>query len=160
MAALWAACAATGHPPSFAVLIIAYNVGYIAGIIPIPAGIGVLDGGIAAALVLYGMSPSGALAAVLVYHAIAVWLPAFGGLDAWARLRHDRDNSQHDLPSCPHPPGLQRATATAIQGSRVRLHPWEVPPSDSPPAGRRRRPVLRDVGGRLQAWSSQAPRIT
>jgi uncharacterized membrane protein YbhN (UPF0104 family) len=87
MAALWAACVATGHPPSVAALILAYNIGYLASVVPIPAGIGVLDGGLAAALVIYGASPAAAIAAVLVYHALAVWIPALCGLGASAPLR-------------------------------------------------------------------------
>jgi uncharacterized membrane protein YbhN (UPF0104 family) len=90
MAALWAACAATGHAPGFAALIVAYNVGYLTSIVPIPAGVGVLDGGLAAALIFYGASPPAALAAVLVYHALAVWVPALGGLGAWALLRREQ----------------------------------------------------------------------
>ena len=90
MAALWAACAATGHAPSFAALIVAYNIGYLASILPIPAGIGVLDGGLAAALIVYGASPSAALAAVLVYHALALWIPALCGVSASIQLRRER----------------------------------------------------------------------
>lgn len=90
MAALWAACAATGHPPSVAALIVAYNVGYLASVLPVPAGIGVLDGGLAAALIIYGASPTAAVAAVLVYHALAVWLPAVGGVTAFVELRRER----------------------------------------------------------------------
>jgi uncharacterized membrane protein YbhN (UPF0104 family) len=90
MAALWAVCAATGHPPSFAALVIAYNIGYLASVVPIPAGVGVVDGGLVAALVIYGASPSAALAAVLVYHALAVWTPALGGLAAAVQLRRER----------------------------------------------------------------------
>jgi uncharacterized membrane protein YbhN (UPF0104 family) len=89
MAALWAVCAAAGHPPSFAALIVAYNLGYLASLVPVPAGVGVLDGGLAAALVLYGASPSAALAAVLVYHALAVWTPALCGLAASVQLRRE-----------------------------------------------------------------------
>jgi uncharacterized membrane protein YbhN (UPF0104 family) len=91
MAALWAVCAATGHAPSYAALIIAYHIGYLASILPIPAGIGVLDGGLASALILYGVSPSVALAAVLVYHALAVSLPSLGGLAAWVLLRREHN---------------------------------------------------------------------
>jgi uncharacterized membrane protein YbhN (UPF0104 family) len=89
MAALWAVCAATGHPPSFAALIVAYNIGYLASIVPIPAGIGVLDGGLAAALIAYGASPSAAIAGVLVYHTLAVWMPAVCGLAASVQLRRE-----------------------------------------------------------------------
>jgi uncharacterized membrane protein YbhN (UPF0104 family) len=89
MAALWATCAATGHPPSIAVVIVAYNVGYLSSVLPIPAGAGVLDGGLTAALVIYGVSPSAALAAVVVYRALAVWMPAVCGLAASVQLRRE-----------------------------------------------------------------------
>jgi len=83
MAALWAACAATGHPLGFLAVVIAYCVGYLATAIPVPAGLGVLDSGLAGALVLYGLSPAASVGAVLVYHAIAIWVPGLGGLVAW-----------------------------------------------------------------------------
>ncbi|HEX3689507.1 MAG TPA: lysylphosphatidylglycerol synthase transmembrane domain-containing protein [Solirubrobacteraceae bacterium] len=83
MAALWAACAATGHPLGFPAIVIAYCIGYLATAIPMPAGLGVLDTGLAASLVLYGLSPPASVSAVLVYHAIAIWVPGLGGLAAW-----------------------------------------------------------------------------
>jgi hypothetical protein len=90
MAALWAACAATGRAPSLVGLIVAYNIGYLASVVPIPAGIGVLDGGLAAALILYGEPASAAVAAVLVYHTLAVWIPALCGIAASVQLRRER----------------------------------------------------------------------
>jgi uncharacterized membrane protein YbhN (UPF0104 family) len=90
MAALWAACAATGHRIGLLAVLIAYCIGYLATVIPIPAGIGVLDSGLAGALVLYGLSPAASVGAVLVYHAIAIWVPGFGGLIAWLPTRRQR----------------------------------------------------------------------
>jgi uncharacterized membrane protein YbhN (UPF0104 family) len=90
MAALWAACAATGHPLGFPALVIAYCIGYLATAIPMPAGLGVLDSGLAASLVLYGLSPAASVGAVLVYHAIAIWVPGLGGLVAWLPIRARR----------------------------------------------------------------------
>jgi uncharacterized membrane protein YbhN (UPF0104 family) len=87
MGALWAACAATGHPIGLPALVIAYCIGYLATAIPMPAGLGVLDSGLAASLVLYGSSPAAAVGAVLVYHAIAIWVPGLGGLVAWLPTR-------------------------------------------------------------------------
>jgi uncharacterized membrane protein YbhN (UPF0104 family) len=83
MAALWAACRATGHPIGVLALAVAYFIGYLATMIPMPAGLGVLDSGLAGALVLYGFSPTASVGAVLVYHAISVWIPGLGGLVAW-----------------------------------------------------------------------------
>jgi uncharacterized membrane protein YbhN (UPF0104 family) len=87
MAALWAACRATGHPLGVLALAVAYFIGYLATMIPVPAGLGVLDSGLAGALVLYGYSPAAAVGAVLVYHAISVWVPGLGGLVAWLPTR-------------------------------------------------------------------------
>jgi uncharacterized membrane protein YbhN (UPF0104 family) len=87
MAALWAACRATGHPLGVLALAVAYFIGYLATMIPMPAGLGVLDSGLAGALVLYGFSPAASVGAVLVYHAIAVWVPGLGGLIAWLPTR-------------------------------------------------------------------------
>ena len=90
MAALWAACAATGHPIGFLALAIAYCIGYLTTAVPIPAGLGVLDSGLSASLVLYGLPPAAAVSAVIIYHSIAIWVPAVGGLVAWLPTRSRR----------------------------------------------------------------------
>lgn len=87
MAALWAACAATGHHLGLLAVTIAYCIGYLTTMIPVPAGLGVLDSGLAGSLVLYGMKPTAAVSAVLVYHAISIWVPGLGGLVAWLPTR-------------------------------------------------------------------------
>ena len=87
MAALWAACAATGHRPGFLAVLIAYCIGYLATLFPMPAGLGVLDSGLAGALVLYGMPAPASVGAVLVYRAISIWVPGLGGLIAWLFTR-------------------------------------------------------------------------
>ena len=87
IAVLWVLLRAVGHAPSIAVVVLAYSVGYAANSLPIPGGIGVLDAGLTGALVLYGVSPVHAAAAVIVYHAIAFWIPGLGGMAAYMRLR-------------------------------------------------------------------------
>jgi uncharacterized membrane protein YbhN (UPF0104 family) len=87
IAVLWATFSAIGHSPPVAVLVLGYTIGYAANALPIPGGAGVLDAGLVGALVLYGAAPIPAAAAVLVYHAIALWVPSLGGLIAYARLR-------------------------------------------------------------------------
>ena len=87
IAVLWACMRAVGaHPPILA-LLAGYQIGYLANLVPIPGGLGVLDGGLLAALVLYGISPARAAAAVVLYHAIALWLPTVGGTVGFIRLR-------------------------------------------------------------------------
>ncbi len=105
MAALWAACRATGHPLGGLALAVAYFIGYLATMIPMPAGLGVLDSGLAGALVLYGFSPAASVGAVLVYHLISVWLPGVGGLIAWlpTRSRRHRTPMVGSPAARPHP---------------------------------------------------------
>jgi uncharacterized membrane protein YbhN (UPF0104 family) len=87
IAVLWATFSAVGDAPPVAALILGYSIGYLANTLPVPGGLGVLDAGLVGALLLYGAAPAHAAAAVLVYHAIALWVPAGGGVLAYARLR-------------------------------------------------------------------------
>lgn len=87
MAVLWIILHAVGEPVSVPALVLAYNIGYLANALPIPGGIGVLDAGLAGSLLLYGVSPAHVTAAVLVYHAIALWIPGLGGTLAYLRVR-------------------------------------------------------------------------
>jgi uncharacterized membrane protein YbhN (UPF0104 family) len=103
MGALWAACRATGHPLGVMALAVAYFIGYLATMIPLPAGLGVLDSGLAGALVLYGFSPVASVGAVLVYHAISVWVPALGGLVAWLPTRARSLTNVTTAPPAPEP---------------------------------------------------------
>ena len=65
----------------------AYQIGYLSNFIPVPAGIGVLDGSLIGMLVLYGLGGTVATAATLVYHAIALWVPAICGTVAFIVLQ-------------------------------------------------------------------------
>jgi uncharacterized membrane protein YbhN (UPF0104 family) len=87
IAVLWLVLRGLGAAPSVPALVLAYTIGYIANTLPIPGGIGVLDAGLAGALALYGVAPAHAAAAVLVYHAIALWVPGVGGLIGYLRVR-------------------------------------------------------------------------
>lgn len=87
IAALGAAFAATGHAVPVDVLILGYIIGYIANMLPVPGGFGILEAGLAGTLILYGAPATPAAAAVIVYHAIAFWVPSVGGLIGYARLR-------------------------------------------------------------------------
>jgi uncharacterized membrane protein YbhN (UPF0104 family) len=78
---------AVGQAPPFAAVVLAYQIGYLANVIPIPGGIGVLDSGLVGMLVLYGAKAAPATAAVLVYHAIALWVPTAFGTIAFMLLR-------------------------------------------------------------------------
>ncbi len=87
IAALGATFAATGHPLPLAPLVLGYLIGYLANLIPVPGGFGVLEGGLAGALIVYGAPATQATATVIIYHAIAFWIPSLGGLGSYALLR-------------------------------------------------------------------------
>ena len=87
MAVLWTTLAAVGPAPPVAALAVAYLAGYLPNVVPIPGGIGILDAGLVGALGLYGLPLQHAAAAVLVYHAVAFWVPTVGGMLAYTRLR-------------------------------------------------------------------------
>jgi uncharacterized membrane protein YbhN (UPF0104 family) len=84
---MWACFQALGHAPPFAGIVLAYQIGYLANIIPVPGGVGVLDGGLVGMLALYGTTATTATAVVLAYHAIALWIPALWGTLAYSLLR-------------------------------------------------------------------------
>lgn len=87
IAMLWVSFEAFGDAPPVGALTLAFLIGYLGNIVPVPGGIGALDGGLTAALVLYGADPASAAAAVLVYHAIVLWIPTLLGTIAFLRLR-------------------------------------------------------------------------
>ncbi|HWI71698.1 MAG TPA: lysylphosphatidylglycerol synthase transmembrane domain-containing protein [Baekduia sp.] len=87
IAMLWVSFRAFGEAPPVGALTLAFLIGYLGNVLPIPGGIGALDGGLTGALVLYGADPASAAAAVLVYHAIVLWVPTLLGTLAFLRLR-------------------------------------------------------------------------
>jgi uncharacterized membrane protein YbhN (UPF0104 family) len=87
---LLACFAALGDTPPVAYVVLAYQIGYLSNFIPIPGNIGVLDGSLVGMLVLYGVSATQAAAATVVYHAIALWIPAVWGTIAFLILRRTR----------------------------------------------------------------------
>jgi uncharacterized protein (TIRG00374 family) len=84
---LWASFRAVGSAPEFATISIAYVIGQLGNLIPIPGGIGGVELGLIGALVLYGLPAVTATAAVLLYRVIELWIPAVLGLAAFVQLR-------------------------------------------------------------------------
>jgi uncharacterized membrane protein YbhN (UPF0104 family) len=83
--------AAAGPVPPVAVVVLAYQIGYLSNVIPVPGGIGVLDGSLVGMFALYGgTAASLATAATVVYHAISLWVPALWGTAAFLVLQRTR----------------------------------------------------------------------
>ena len=90
--AVLAACfAAAGTVPPIATIVLAYQIGYLSNLIPVPGNIGILDGSVVGMFVIYGVSATLATAATVVYHAIALWVPAMWGTVAFIILRRTRN---------------------------------------------------------------------
>src|SRR3954454_11965707 len=87
VAVLWACFHAFGAPPSFAVITVAYFVGTLANTLPLPGGVGGVDGGMIGALIAFGVEPELALLSVLAYRGFAFWLPIVPGALAYLGLR-------------------------------------------------------------------------
>jgi uncharacterized protein (TIRG00374 family) len=84
---LWASCKAFGEAPPLAVVTQAYFVGLLANLLPLPGGIGGVDGGMIGALIAFGVDGGLAIVAVLVYRGFAFWLPTLPGAIAYLQLR-------------------------------------------------------------------------
>jgi uncharacterized protein (TIRG00374 family) len=87
VAVLWAAFRAFGEAPPLAVLIQAFFVGMFGNLLPLPGGVGGVEGGLIAAFVAFGVDFEQALVAVLVYRAVTFWLPMIPGVVAYFQLR-------------------------------------------------------------------------
>jgi uncharacterized protein (TIRG00374 family) len=87
IAVLWASFHAFGHPPPPAVLITGYFVGMFGNLLPLPGGVGGVDGGMIGAFAAFGVDLGLATVAVLTYRAFAFWLPTIPGAIAYLQLR-------------------------------------------------------------------------
>jgi uncharacterized protein (TIRG00374 family) len=84
---LWAAFKAFGDAPSWAVLIQAFFCGMLGNLLPMPGGVGGVEGGMIGALVAFDVDGGLAVVAVLVYRAFTFWLPLIPGVIAYFQLR-------------------------------------------------------------------------
>ena len=84
--ALWACLAAFGAAPPGGVVVMAYFVGTLANLLPLPGGVGGVEGGVIGALVGLGTPAGPAIAGVLAYRALSLWLPALAGTVAYVQL--------------------------------------------------------------------------
>jgi putative heme transporter len=87
IAVLWACFHAFGYAPPKAVIVMAYFVGMLGNTLPLPGGIGGVDGGMIGAFSAFGVPVDISIVSVLAYRALAFWLPTLPGALAYLQLR-------------------------------------------------------------------------
>ncbi len=98
-AVLWATFHAFDASVPLMVILLGYLIGQLGGLLPIPGGIGGIDGGLIGTLIVYGAPAAATAAAVLAYRVILFWLPLIVGGIAFAALRRDMP-SGGELAAC------------------------------------------------------------
>jgi uncharacterized membrane protein YbhN (UPF0104 family) len=84
---LWACFHAFGSAPPFTVILMAYFLGMVGNLLPLPGGLGGVEGGMIGAFAAFGVNLDQAVLAVLAYRAISFWLPTVPGAIAYFQLR-------------------------------------------------------------------------
>jgi putative heme transporter len=99
LSVLWACFHAFGGAPPTAVIVMSYFIGQLGNVLPLPGGIGGVDGAMIGAFSAFGISPALAVVSVLAYRAFAFWLPTFPGAVAYLQLRRTVQHWRDDSPS-------------------------------------------------------------
>jgi hypothetical protein len=87
--ALLACLAAVGTDPDPGLVLLAYSAAAVLAMIPLtPGGLGFVEAGLTATLVLAGVGPADAVLATLAYRLVSFWLPLPAGLAAYLAFRH------------------------------------------------------------------------
>ena len=134
-AVVWACFKAFGESPPITLVLMGYLIGQLGGLLPIPGGIGGIDGGLIGSMIVYGLPAAATAAAVLAYRVILFWLPLVLGGAAFAALRRGlEDPSRADLCDPLRRPPRRRAADGALANRErprarirmVRAAPWRV----------------------------------
>ena len=114
---LWAMFHAFGTPPPLSVIWMCYFVGTLANLLPLPGGLGGVEGGMIGAFAAFGVSFDLAVLAVLSYRAISFWLPTIPGGIAYFQLRKTVAQWKSEQPSPSGPVRGVAGQAGALQSS-------------------------------------------
>jgi uncharacterized membrane protein YbhN (UPF0104 family) len=101
---LWACFHAFGVPAALTVVLMGYLIGQLGGLLPIPGGLGGVEGGLVGTLVVYGIPLRDAVATVLAYRVIQFWIPLLLALPAFVSLQRGLNRPERpDLCAPPIP---------------------------------------------------------
>jgi uncharacterized protein (TIRG00374 family) len=96
IAVLWASFRAFGDAPPLAVLVVGFFVGMLGNLLPLPGGIGGVDGGMIGAFTAFDVDFGLATVAVLAFRGFTFWLPTIPGIVAYIQLLRTVDRWRHE----------------------------------------------------------------
>jgi uncharacterized protein (TIRG00374 family) len=96
---LWASFRAFGDPPPAAVLVQAFFLGMLGNLLPLPGGVGGVEGGMIGAFAAFDVDSGLAVVAVLVFRAFTFWLPLIPGVIAYFQLRRTVERWRYTIQS-------------------------------------------------------------
>jgi uncharacterized protein (TIRG00374 family) len=96
---LWACFRAFGDSPPGGVLVQAFFIGMLGNLLPMPGGVGGVEGGMIGALVAFDVDAGLAVVAVLAFRAFTFWLPLIPGVIAYFQLRRTVDRWRDTIQS-------------------------------------------------------------
>jgi uncharacterized protein (TIRG00374 family) len=96
---LWAAFRAFGDAPPWAVLVQAFFLGMLGNLLPMPGGVGGVEGGMIGAFAAFDVNSGLAVVAVLVFRAFTFWLPLIPGVVAYFQLRRTVEGWRYTIQS-------------------------------------------------------------
>jgi len=161
-----------GLPVPWRGLLFAYAVGQAAGrLVPLPGGLGGMEGGMLGALALTGTPPAAAAAAVIVYRAAGFWALGAAGTTVAAALTRRRRGGPEPVSTttraapltAPTPAGNEDARPVlgsrrhgSARSCRQRFHPQaHLPPGKTTDAGRPAKPTATTPACSKNAGATQ-----
>ena len=112
IAVLWACFHAFGASPPKGVIVMAYFIGMFGNTLPLPGGIGGVDGGMIGAFTAFGVGVEVSVVSVLAYRAFSFWLPTLPGAIAYLQLRRTVRRWQEEPVADPPRPGGMLSSAS------------------------------------------------
>jgi uncharacterized membrane protein YbhN (UPF0104 family) len=106
---LWAMFHAFGSAPPFTVIWMAYFIGTLGNLLPLPGGLGGVEGGMIGAFAAFNVDINLAVLAVISYRAISFWLPTLPGAIAYLQLRRKVAQWREEEDHAPGPAGREEA---------------------------------------------------
>ena len=85
--------------PPWAVLVQAFFVGMLGNLLPMPGGVGGVEGGMIGAFAAFDVDSGLAVVAVLVFRGFTFWLPLIPGVVAYFQLRRTVEGWRYTIQS-------------------------------------------------------------